>query len=286
MTGERGAHAATTVILTWHDVEIRLTEFRPGGAVLLMEGAAAIGAGSAGDVTRTVSDGIATAATVAHSVAIRSVVGYDAVVHDASAGLGTDRNLVADHAETPLAVETRASSLRRIIGTVSWAGAATDAPITDLRAVSFLGIVGNVATVALGPTERAAVALGWRAVPSIEIVGTTAIGPAVRLLRVATDGSSAAGESIVTIGGVVRLDRPGPISVRRGTDHVDAWAECGFAVEPSWAGFVPGWVSIRDRTDEWSPPVRLPKAGAVTSSLIRRLRRSTGRQLLELRLTP
>jgi hypothetical protein len=106
------------------------------------------------------------------------------------------------------------------------------------------------------------------------------------LFSVSDDGTALAGESIAAIDGVVWLERPGPISVAHDGDAIVVWAEGGFRIDPAWATFAPRNVAVRGIDEGWSAPVRLDELGVVPGALVRRLRRSTGRRLLELRLRP
>jgi Uncharacterized protein conserved in bacteria (DUF2264) len=279
-------HRAMAMTLLWRDVEVRLTGVRPGGPVRLVEAPAALGARSADEVERGTTGDVAWAATEDRSVAVRALVGFDRVRPSGPYGVGPDRNLVADHAEQPMAEETRPGYGRRIVGTVGWAGAQRVVPFEALGAVALAAIEDERVEVRLGDDERCVGALGQRAPGSLTCGGLTAIGPAVRLLRV-DGGRHVSGEAIAAIDGVVRLDRPGPIALTRLDEPatVHAWTETGFRVDPGWAGFAPRAVAVRGPLGDWGEPIRLGGDGHVTPSIVRRLRAMAGWRLLELRLT-
>jgi hypothetical protein len=286
--GDGGRHDVRMVVLRWHDLEIRLTAVRPASPVRLVEAPAALGAASSAGVRRTVSDdGRWTAAwTDTRSVAIRSLLGYDLAVESAPWGTGPDANLVAEHAEQPTVAESVASARPRVVATVGWAGADPNVPTADLEAVTAQLVAPEIVQVWLGSEARAMVDLRRRPGRTLAAYGITACGPAVRVVRWSIDRASIAGEAISSIDGVVRLDRPGPLSLRRSTDRLDIWAEGGFSVDPRWTGFGSRAIQVREIDDQWSTPLSLEAADVVPTALVRRLRRSTGRRLLELRLLP
>jgi hypothetical protein len=281
-------HAAVTVTLLCRDVEVRLTRVRPGGPIRLAEAPAALGVGARDDVRRAASSEWrwAAAAATDRSVAIRALIGYDVILDSAPFGHGPDRNLVADHSEQPMVTETVASSRPRVVGSVGWAGAEPTPPIPDLEAVSAIVLSDGLVEVDFGSGERAVVDVRGHPRQAMVVGRWTACGPGVRVFRAADDGSRLAGESIASIDGVVELDRPGPIALTRTADGVHAWAEGGFHLEPAWAGFAGRTVEVREIDEAWSAPTRLDEVGRVPAGLVRRLRRSTGRRLLELRVGP
>ena len=288
VAGDGGQHDVTMVVLPWLDLEIRLTAIRPASPVRLVEAPAALGADSPARVRRMVSDdGRWSAAwTDTRSVAIRSLLGYDLTVESAPWGTGPDTNLVAEHAEQPTVAESVASATPRVVASVGWAGADPTVPTADLEAVTALLVAQEIAQVRLGSEELAMVDLRRRPARALAAGGVTACGTAVRVLRVSIDRAYAAGEAFETIDGVVRLERPGPISVRRSADALDTWAEGGFSVDRAWSGFPSRAIQIREIDERWSTPWSLDAADVVPTALVRRLRRSTGRRLLELRLLP
>ena len=288
VAGDGGRHAVTMVVLPWHDLEIRLTAVRPASPVRLVEAPAALGAASSAGVRRTVSDdGRWSAAwTDTRSVAIRSLLGYDLTLESAPLGIGPDTNLVAEHAEQPTVAESVLSARPRVVATVGWAGADPTVPTADLEAVTALLVAPEIVQVWLGSEELAMVDLRRRPGRTLAANAVKACGPAVRVLRWSIDGTSIAGEAFSSIDGIVRLDRPGPLSLRRSTDALDIWAEGGFSVDPRWTGFGSRAIQVRDIDDRWSTPLSLDTADVAPTAVVRRLRRSTGRRLLELRLLP
>jgi Uncharacterized protein conserved in bacteria (DUF2264) len=288
VASDGGRHDVTMAVLPWRDLEIRLTAVRPASPVRLVEAPAALGAASSADVRRTVSDeGRWSAAwTDTRSVAIRSLLGYDVAVESAPWGTSPDTNLVAEHAEQPTVAESVASARPRVVATVGWAGADPTVPTADLEAVSALLVAPEIVQVWLGSAELAMVDLRRRPRRALAADSVTACGPAVRVLRWSIDGASIAGEAFSSIDGIVRLDRPGPLSLRRSTDALDIWAEGGFSVDPRWTGFGSRAIQVREIDDRWCTPLPLDSADVVPTALVRRLRRSTGRRLLELRLLP
>jgi hypothetical protein len=288
VAGDGGQHDVTMVVLPWHDLEIRLTAVRPASPVRLVEAPAALGTDSSAGVRRMVSDDgrLSAAWTDTRSVAIRSLLGYDLAVESAPWGTGPDANLVAEHAEQPAVAESVPSARPRVVASVGWAGADRTVPIADLETVTAVLVAPEIVQVRLGSEELAMVDLGRRPGRAPAVDGVRACGRAVRVLRTSIDRSSVGGEAIDSIDGVIRLDRPGPISLRRSPDALDIWAEGGFSVDPQWTGFAARAIQVREIDERWSTPLPLDSANVVPTTLVRRLRRSTGRRLLELRLRP
>ncbi len=287
VTVDGARHGVTAVTLLWGEVEIRLTGLRPGRRVRLVEAPAALGSPDPDAVRRGATGDVAWAVAGDRSVAVRPLLGFDRVRASAPFAAGPDRNLVADHAEQPMAEESTPSRRSRLVATVGWAGARAEIPFQALDAVGLVTSDGQVAEVTLGDAGRCAVALRHRAPRSLSCGGLTATGPGVRLLRV-DPGREVGGESIATIDGVVRLDRPGPIALTRLDDGpaVLVWTESGLTVDPAWSGFRPRAVAARGPLGAWGAPVGLGRDGHVTPDIVRRLRAAAGWRLLELRLTP
>jgi hypothetical protein len=152
--------------------------------------------------------------------------------------------------------------------------------------VTALLVAREIVQIRLGSEELATVDLRRRPGRALAADGVTACGPAVRVLRRSIDGASIGGEAFSSIDGIVRLDRPGPISLRRSTDALDIWAEGGFSVDPWWTGFAARAIQVREIDERWSTLLTLDPADVVPAALVRGLRQSTGRRLLELRLRP
>ena len=281
-------HDATTVTLLWRDVEVRLTAVRPGGPIRLMEAPAALGASNGDEIRRSGSTeaGWQAASSRDASVATKILAGFDVALASGPFGDGPDRNLVAPHAEQPALAESTASDRPRVVGSVSWAGADPSPPLVDLAAVRSRLVAPWVVDVSFGDEARAMVDLRPRGGRSLQLDGVRAEGPSVRLLRVTVSGDSIAGESIRSIDGIVHLDAPGPIALRRTGAGVEAWAECGLGIDPDWAGRPLLAARVRGLDDAWSEAVPLASPGVVASDQIRRWQRRVGRRLLELRLEP
>ena len=288
-TGPR-RHRATTVVLPWRDVEVRLTGVRPGGPVRLSEAPAALGSDVGETIVRTTSTdaGWEAAATVDKAIAIRRLAGYDTQHASGPHGDGPDRNLVADNAEQPLVTETTPSSRPRMVAAATSAVADPQPSIDALLEVDVSTLDRWTVAVSLGDGERAAVVLSRRARGRLEFNGWTIDGPNLRVIRIATDGSWFAGEAVGAIAGVVRLDRPGVISLRRiGTPAaLEAIVNTGFVVDGQWSGFEAHAIDVRDPLEDWQPLGRLEAPNVVPGALIRRQRRLTGRGLVEVRLRP
>lgn len=286
----RRRHGLTTAILPWRDVEVRLTRVRPGGPVRLVEAPAALPATGADAVLRRSSTdaGWELASASDRTVAIRSLAGYDEHTPSGPHGRGPDLNLVAGHAEQPTVRERRMSSRVRTVASVvgAWAERRTT-PRRGLLDVAIGESVDGVQDVRLGGEERAAVHLDRSALKGVTVDGWHVSGDRLRVVRVAADGTAFAGESIVAIDGAIRLARSGPLTLRKiGGPFVEATVETGFELDPAWAGTELGCVSTRDPAGPWRTVGRLASSGVVPIALVRRLRRESGRRLIELRLEP
>lgn len=287
-TGTR-RHRATTVVLPWRDVEVRLTGVRPDGPVRLSEAPGALGANLGEGILRTSlpDAGWEAAASADRAVAIRRLAGYDTQHVSGPHGDGPDRNIVADHAEQPMVAESTSSSRSRMVAAASSAVADPLPSIDDLLRVDVRPLDQRTVAVSLGERERAAVVLSHRPRQRLEFDGWTIEGPGLRVIRIATDGSWFAGETIGAIAGVVRLERPGVISLRRiDVPALEAIVDTGFVVDADWAGFKARAIDVRDPLDTWRPLGRLERPGTVPAALVRRLRRASGQGLVEVRLRP
>jgi len=289
-TGSR-RHRATTVVLPWRDVEVRLTGVRPDGPVRLVEAPAALATSAADAVRRGIlASGVSWAASRDRFVAIRALAAHDRVRESGRAAVeGPDRNLVADHAEQPVVEEARPSARPRVVASVACAVAAATGPITALEAVSVTldRTERWRATVRLSDDEIALVDLGRRPPRRVRIGDRDVEGPRLRVVRASLDGSAWEGEAILSIAGIVQLERAGPISVRRvaGSTRVDAATTGGFRLERAWAGSDLCRVSVGDAAG-WREIGRLAEPGVVPTALVRRLQRETGFSLVDVRLEP
>ena len=282
-------HGATTVILPWRDVEVRLTGVRPDGPVRLSEGTAALASERDEPITRRSWDDAdwASASTPRRSVAIRRLLGYDGLRPSGPGATGPDRNLVADHSEQPTVFETRPSARPRVVATVTMAVAAGALDLADLLAIEAEAVGLGLAHVTFGTEERAVVVLGARTLGHLETHGWIVDGPGIRAFRMRTDGTGFTGERVTSVQGVIRLDRPAPVSVRRiEGPAVQVTVDTGFVLDRAWTGFDPCSVEVRDGVGAWMPVGPLERPGVVPGRLIRAIRRRTGRTLVDLRLRP
>jgi hypothetical protein len=277
-----------TVVLPWRDVFVRLAALRPAGLVRLVEAPAALGARRASDIHRTVSreSRWSAASTDDASIAVRALLGFDVVARSAPYGRGPDRNLIAPYAEQPTVAESAPSDLARVVASAGWAGACAAPRIDQLEAITANRVGPEQVEVRFGDGEVALVDLRPRGASTLRVGRWAAHGPNVRLLRVGNGGASFAGEAIARIDGVIRLDRPGPIALRRSRAGITVWAERGFRLDAAWTRRRLATVEVRTPDDRWSLPRALDEPGVVPTELVRRLRGSIGLQLLELRLRP
>lgn len=279
-------HGVTTVVLPWRDVEVRVTGVRPGGPVRLSEGTAALGTDAPGDIHReaATAEGWAMASSGRRSVAIRRLLGYDEIRASGPWGSEPDRNLVADHSEQPVALERAPSTRPRVVATAIASVGAGSPPLDQLCAVR-VNLVGPQRVEVELEDEVALACVAARGLGRADVAGLDVEGPGIRVVRASHDHSRVGGESIRAIRGVIRLDRPGVIDVwRREPDLVEIIAGTGFRLDAGWAGFTP--TVLDARTDEGWRSLGALEDGVVPASLVRRLRRLTGRQLVSMRVRP
>jgi hypothetical protein len=278
----------TTVVLPAWPLEVRLTRIVPGGAVRLIEGGPALGVADAALLTRGRSDDgrLAWVTDGSRTVAVRALFGYDAAENDAAPG---SLNLTSDHAEQPVALEARASAAVRVVASAIVVGA-TPPDILAAEHVRVLDVDEHVGTVhlELGGDEEAWVALGMRRWSEVDVAGHRFTGRRLSVVRMRRDGSSAAGDGIERVQGIVRLDRPAPISVTRIVNDdrpiVELVTMTGLAVDPGWMDGAPLRTLEMRRLGGWVVVGALDEPGIVPASVVRSLRRASGRTLVELRL--
>jgi len=281
-------HHATTIVLPWQTLEIRATGLRPDGPTRLVERPAALATDGVTSVTRR-SSGPAmwdSSATATHSVAIRALAGYDRHVAGRAQDGSPDLNLVADHVEQPSVEESRPSSRPRMLAAASSALAAPTGATADLESVVVDVLDRWVMQVRLADEETCTLVLSRSGARAITAGSRRVSGPSIRVVRARQDDAGFEGEAIAEIEGVVRLDRPGPISVRRHPDgSVRVMTTTGFALDGDWTA-----APMRTFTAEGRYGSRvagtLVRSGVVTSGDVRRVQRETGRSLVEFGLEP
>jgi hypothetical protein len=298
--GPAGAHRATTIVLPWRTIEVRATGVRPGGGVRLREGSAAlpVAAGEAVDHRSSSLLGWQAAATASHAVAIRRLHGYDLEVASGSDGASdgaSDVNLIDERVEQPTVQESRRSDQARMVAAASaaLAAGAAEGPglaelIGDLEAVAVAIVDRWILEVRLGREETCRVVLGRGGARDMEVRGRRFSGPSIRVVRARNDDSGFGGEQLLEIAGVIRLDAPGPIAIRRQGAGVRITTSTGFAVDPRWSGaFLTHLHPGPEEADERPERIeRLEQPGVVPSALIRRLQRRSGRTLVDVELQP
>jgi hypothetical protein len=281
-------HHVTTIVLPWRMLEIRATGLRPDGPTRVIESPAALAVDDATSVTRR-SSGPGMwdlSATATHAVAIRALSGYDGHAAGRPQGDRPDLNLVADHVERPLVEESRPSSRPRLLAAVSSAVAAPTCSTTDLESVVVDVLDRWVLQARLADEETCTLVLA-RSGARMALAGSRRVtGPSIRVVRASRDEAGFEGEAIAEIEGVVRLDRPGPISVRRLPDgSVRVLASTGFALDRAWTAAPMRTLTADDRSGSRTVET-LARSGVVSSGTVRRLQRATGRSLVEIGLEP
>lgn len=159
-------------------------------------------------------------------------------------------------------------------------------PTPDLDSVTVLVLDRWIIQVRLADEEVCTLVLARSGRPDVMAGSRRVTGPSVRLVRARCDDTGFAGESITEIEGVIRLERPGPISVRRHADgSVRVVTATGFALDQRWAS---GRLRtlVADGGSRSPTPASLRQAGVVPSGIVRRLQRATGRTLVEIGLEP
>lgn len=280
-------HHATTIVLPWRTLEIRATGLRPDGPTRAIESPAALPTDGAAVTRRSSGPGMwNSSATATHVVAIRALAGYDRHVAGRPQGGRPDLNLVADRVEQPSVEESRPSSRPRVLAAASSAVAAPADSIPDLESV-IVDVRGRwILEVRLADEETCTLVLARSGARALVAGSRRVTGPSLRVVRARQDDAGFAGESIAEIEGVVRLDRPGPISVRRHADgSVQVMTTTGFTLDRSWTAG-----PLRTLTAEGRPgsctEETLALSGVVGSGIVRRLQRATGHTLVEIGLEP
>lgn len=285
----RRRHAATTVVLPWRDLEVRLTGIRPSGPVRLTEGPAALVVDAGRPIHRRSSPdgGWEVASSPDRSVAIRRLLGYDGQRVSGPGAAGPDRNLVGDHSEQPLVYERVATARPRVVAAATMAVAAGSIDTADLASVEVTAAGPRLAHVRFGTSERAVAVLGHHSAARLDLGAWTAEGPGLRALRIRDDGTWFTGELVGSIHGVIRLDRPAPVSVRRlPGPTVEVTVDTGFRLDPGWVGFEARSFDIGDGVGGWQAGGRLEGPGIVPAAIVRHVRARSGRTLIDLRLRP
>ncbi|MDQ3127174.1 MAG: DUF2264 domain-containing protein [Chloroflexota bacterium] len=277
-----------TAVLVLDAGEVRVSAVRPRSdtPVRLREGGAALGYGQGIDIR---SGGDAARGTLIlgdgrRVVALRALAGYDRVSRTEDAA--GPANLVHARSTHASAEELVASTRRRIVATAHVAGpsaeASADGALRFLESIE-LSAVGDETMEVRAPGLVAALSLAARPPTSLRIAGTTARGPALRIVRASPDGSAFGGERIWSVDGVFALERPGMAAVLRADGSVEATVETGVRLDAGWAGGGLVRLSVRRGAGPFVPIATLTEAGVAPGWLVRRLARSGGTRLVTIR---
>jgi hypothetical protein len=285
--GER-RHRATTIVLPWRTLEIRATGLRPDGQTRITEAPAPLATDGTTFVTRqsSVEGAWHMSATSNRCVGIRALVGYDRTKPSRPQQDSFDCNLVADRVEQPSVEESRPSSRPRMLAVASSALATGPASATDLESVVVDIADRWVLQVRLAAEEACTLVLG-RVGARVAWAGSRRVsGPSIRVVRARLDDTGFEGELLAEIEGVIRLDRPAPITLRRRQDgSVRVLTTTGFVLDRAWTGAAIRTLIVDD--DLGSSAVEaLARPGIVPTATVRRIQRTTGRSLIEIGLQP
>ena len=292
LPGSRPTRVRSAVVIVG-DVEIRLHDVRPGTAIRLRDGGAALGL-DGDDVPVMSIDSPSAAAAISgdgRGVAIRGLLGFDrAGVAEPGGGR---MNLVHDRSWHPWVEESAPSRRPRLVASATIALAAGSGGErggieTRLAAVVARRVGETLIRVSLGAGSAAAevaVGLGRRPPTELEIARHVVRGPRLRVVAAALDGSSFRGESVAAIDRVATLARPGPLALVRDGDALVATVASGITVDPGWAAGRLTVVRVRDDASALGEAIRLDDPGVVPDRLVRVLARRLGTRLVTLRLT-
>ncbi|HEY2888669.1 MAG TPA: hypothetical protein VGJ17_08645, partial [Candidatus Limnocylindrales bacterium] len=260
---------------------------RPDGPTRASERPAALATDGATVTRRSSESGQWNAsASTTHTVAIRALLGYDRHVPGRPQGDRPDLNLVADRVEQPSVEESRPSSRPRVLAAASLAIADSAASPEELALVHVELPERWLLRVRLADEETCLLVLAASGARSLQAGRRRVVGPSIRLVRAREDDAGFGGESIAEIEGVIRLDRPGPISVRRLPDGtVRIVTSTGFALDPDWLGG-PLLTLAADAGSGLPSRQALEQSGTVPSGMVRRLQRAVGRSLVTIGLEP
>jgi hypothetical protein len=285
-----------TAVLILGEGEIRINAVRPGRGtpIRLREGGASLGL-ARGEPVETVDGDASLTLSVGdgrHVVGIRALAGYERV---ACAETTADRvNLVHDRAMHVYAEESAPSAKRRIVVAAHVTGsfrsgaadraerAGRDRALDLLDAIEVTAITATSAEVR-APGLIAAISLAARPPTTVVIGGTTVRGPALRIVRAATDGSAFGGELLTAVDGMFALERPGIAWVVRVGGGVEATVESGIRLAEAWAGGAFSRLSVRRGAGPFVPVATLVQPGVAPAALVRRLARSAGTRLVTIR---
>lgn len=280
------SHALTTVSIRISDIWVRATGVRAAGPVRATVGALPLAVEDAATIRRTVDDAMGTASATDGTrwVAIRALHGFHRVVGSGPARGGADRNLVAAHSEQPTLVADLLAGTHLLVH-ADVARCRDEDPSDTLGGIEVAEVATEQVALALPSGEQAWLAVGIEPPTRVELAGWVAHGPALRALRIGPADAWFAGESIHHIDGVVRLDAPGPLEVRRLPDGgVLVSTQEALVLDPAWAG--PQRTIAVHEDGHWVDVGPLETPGEVDPDLLVRLQARTGHRLVWLWLRP
>jgi hypothetical protein len=282
------AHAVSTVSVRIGDAWVRAIGLRPRGPVRATAATLPLGVDDPSAIVRTDDPALGTQAATdgRRWVAIRPFVGWDASVPSGPARGGTDRNLVAEHAEQPSVEEHRPSHRRRVLGHADMARTGGGDPMAEMAAIDVRHADSTTLLVTTPTGETCRLAAGARPPREVKVGGWTFRGPALHVIRVGPRGAWLGGESIVEVVGAVRFARPGPALVRRLTKgRILLGTTAGAAIDPGWARARPDRLLLLDG-GAWIEVGRLEEALVISDRTFRTCRRRTGHRFVWLQVTP
>jgi hypothetical protein len=280
------SHGVTSVAIRSGDAWVRAVGVRPRARLQAVTATVPLGVAEAAMIRRVSRPdlGVEAATDGVRWVAIRRLVGYDEALPSGPARGGADRNLVAQHSEQPSVRGSLRARGAQLLVSADVARARDVDPIPDLCGVSVERVGASSVIVRLKGGDSAFLAAGGRPPRRVCLDGWSITGPALRVVRIGPGGTWFAGEAIAEVHGVVRLDRPGPVEVRRLADGgVLVGTTAGVSVDPVWAAASMGRVSAFG-ADGWGDATPLESPGVVPARLVRALQRATGHTFVQLRL--
>ncbi len=278
-----------TAVLVLPGVEIWVSHVRASGPIRLRDGGPVLGGST--DARRlalppAVADPAVAVGDGRHVVAIRGLLGFDRGGTTSSPSDGRS-NLVHDRGVHPWVEEAVARAGSRTVASALVVAADEAVAMRRFAAVRFDSVdrPGRHSVRVIGgePVVVGIVSLGNAPDGQIEIAGHRFAGR-VRVGFAAEDGSAMGGERIAAIAGVVRLERPGTLALRRLHDGVEVTTATGIALDRDWAGPRLCWARFGDAAWGFGEPVRLTEPGVIPEAMVRRSIRSAGTTLVTMRL--
>jgi hypothetical protein len=275
-------------VMLWKDLQIRLYWIKPSLPLRAFEAPGALGCERPTGILRRSdpSAGWEYAEVDGRGLAIQRLIGYDSQLASAPFQGYSNLNLAYRYSEFPLVFESWPRAVARSLAAVSLLRPAHFEPPDQFAGIKAASSEAGVFNLSLPDGELAYIDLRDIPANSVHLGDFDLEGRELRLARLQPDGSQLCAVNLLRVNGLIELERPATIQLRRKKDgQIDLITNSGVTLASDWLGATPSRIQAQSTDGALTDVTRECRQAVFQDEFIQKWSEWNERSLIYFRIT-